>query len=134
MEVGIVTPVDFCRTSASLTTSMFSSGLAGGSIGRPQPKRARAGRDRDVGQNADPCSFRTTTPSCRCPVVCPDHGKHALGFSLVAANVNLAIVRQALGHKNIASTSVCAEPTDEVAGKAVATALASLSCRLNRHR
>jgi type 1 fimbriae regulatory protein FimB len=52
--------------------------------------------------------------------------KHALGFSLVEANVNLAIIKQALGHKSIASTAVYTVPTDEIAGKAVTAALASL--------
>ena len=52
--------------------------------------------------------------------------KHALGFSLVAANVNLASVRIALGHKNISSTVVYATPTDEQVGKQVASALSSL--------
>jgi site-specific recombinase XerD len=52
--------------------------------------------------------------------------KHSLGFSLVAANVNLAVVRQALGHKNIASTARYAVPTDEQTGKAVSAALASI--------
>ena len=52
--------------------------------------------------------------------------KHALGFSLVTANVNLASVKVALGHKSIASTAVYAVPTDEQVGKAVIAALASL--------
>lgn len=52
--------------------------------------------------------------------------KHSLGFSLVAANVNLAVVRQALGHKSIASTARYAEATDAMAGRAVTTALANL--------
>jgi integrase len=52
--------------------------------------------------------------------------KHALGFSLVAGNVNLAIVKQALGHKNIASTAIYAVPTDEQTGRAVCAALAAL--------
>jgi len=52
--------------------------------------------------------------------------KHALGFSLVAANVNLASVKVALGHKSIASTAIYAVPTDEQVGKAVNAALASL--------
>lgn len=52
--------------------------------------------------------------------------KHALGFSLVAANVNLASMRVALGHRSIASTAVYAVPTDEQVGKAVNAALASL--------
>ena len=52
--------------------------------------------------------------------------KHALGFSLVAANVNLACVKVALGHKSIASTAIYAVPTDEQVGKAVNAALAGL--------
>jgi len=52
--------------------------------------------------------------------------KHALGFALVAANVNLAVVKQALGHRSIASTAVYTQPTDEMAGRAVVAALASL--------
>ena len=52
--------------------------------------------------------------------------KHALGYSLVEANVNLAVIKQALGHKSIASTAVYTAPTDEIAGKAVTAAIASL--------
>jgi len=52
--------------------------------------------------------------------------KHALGFSLVAANDNLASVKVALGHKSIASTAIYAVPTDEQVGRAVNAALASL--------
>lgn len=52
--------------------------------------------------------------------------KHSLGFSLVAANVNLAVVRQALGHKSIASTARYAIPTDEQTGKTVVAALATI--------
>jgi integrase len=52
--------------------------------------------------------------------------KHALGFALVAGNVHLSIVKQALGHKNIASTAIYAVPTDEQTGKAVNAALAGL--------
>jgi len=52
--------------------------------------------------------------------------KHALGYSLVEANVNLAIIKQALGHKSIASTAVYTTPTDETTGRAVTAALASL--------
>jgi hypothetical protein len=43
----------------------------------------------------------------------------------VEANVNLATVRVALGHKSIAITAIYAMPTDETAGKAVQHALAS---------
>ena len=52
--------------------------------------------------------------------------KHSLGFALVASNVHLAIVKQALGHKNIASTAIYAVPTDEQTGKAVSAALVGL--------
>jgi integrase/recombinase XerD len=52
--------------------------------------------------------------------------KHSLGFALVAANVNLSTIKTALGHKAIASTARYAEATDEMAGKAVNTALANL--------
>ena len=52
--------------------------------------------------------------------------KHALGVALVGANVNLAVIKQALGHKSIASTAIYTVPTDETAGKAVTAALASM--------
>jgi type 1 fimbriae regulatory protein FimB len=52
--------------------------------------------------------------------------KHSLGVALVESNVNLAIIKQALGHRSIASTAVYTQPTDETAGKAVVAALASL--------
>ena len=51
--------------------------------------------------------------------------KHALGVALVGANVNLAVIKQALGHKSIASTAIYTVPTDESAGTAVLHALAS---------
>src|SRR6266481_10003146 len=51
--------------------------------------------------------------------------KHSLAVTLVEANVNLATVRVALGHKSIASTAVYAVPSDEIVGKAVTAALAS---------
>jgi type 1 fimbriae regulatory protein FimB len=52
--------------------------------------------------------------------------KHSLGVALVEANVNLAVIKQALGHKSIASTAIYTVPTDEMAGRAVIAALASL--------
>ena len=51
--------------------------------------------------------------------------KHSLGVTLVEMNVNLAVIKQALGHKSIASTALYTVPTDETAGKAVLGALAS---------
>ena len=52
--------------------------------------------------------------------------KHALGYALVDANVNLSVIKQALGHRSIQSTSRYTEATDEQAGRAVVAALASL--------
>jgi site-specific recombinase XerD len=52
--------------------------------------------------------------------------RHSLDVALVEANANLAVIKQALGHKSIASTSFYTVPTDETAGKAVVAALASL--------
>jgi type 1 fimbriae regulatory protein FimB len=52
--------------------------------------------------------------------------KHSLAVALVEANVNLATVRVALGHKSIASTAIYAMPSDESAGRQVIAALASL--------
>ena len=52
--------------------------------------------------------------------------KHSLGVALVEANVNLAVIKQALGHKSIASTSIYTVPSDEMAGKATVNALASM--------
>ena len=51
--------------------------------------------------------------------------KHSLAVLLVEANTNLATVRVALGHKSIASTAIYAQPTDETAGKATLSAIAS---------
>ena len=51
--------------------------------------------------------------------------KHSLAVALVEQNVNLANIKQALGHKSIASTAVYAVPSDQTAGKAVVSALAS---------
>lgn len=45
---------------------------------------------------------------------------------VLGGSVHLAIVKQALGHKNIASTAIYAVPTDEQTGRAVNTALAGL--------
>jgi integrase len=49
--------------------------------------------------------------------------KHALGTHLVAGNVNLALVKQALGHRSIGSTMVYAGTTDGQAADAVRSAL-----------
>jgi type 1 fimbriae regulatory protein FimB len=52
--------------------------------------------------------------------------KHSCAVHLVERNVNLAIVKQALGHKNISSTIIYAEPSDDAAGKAVLKARSEL--------
>jgi site-specific recombinase XerD len=52
--------------------------------------------------------------------------KHSLGVSLVEANVNLAVVKQILGHKSIASTAVYTVPSDEIAGKAITATFANM--------
>jgi site-specific recombinase XerD len=41
--------------------------------------------------------------------------KHALGSHLVAGNVNLALVKQALGHRSINSTMMYVGTTDRQA-------------------
>jgi type 1 fimbriae regulatory protein FimB len=52
--------------------------------------------------------------------------KHALGFALVAENVHLSVVKQALGHKSISSTALYAIPSDEQVGRVVNAAIANL--------
>jgi site-specific recombinase XerD len=52
--------------------------------------------------------------------------KHGLAVTLVDANVNLASIRVALGHRSIASTAVYAMPSDESTGKLVTQAIATL--------
>lgn len=52
--------------------------------------------------------------------------KHSLAVALVEQNVNLANIKQALGHKSIASTAVYASPSDQSAGRAVVAAIASM--------
>ncbi len=51
--------------------------------------------------------------------------KHALGSHLVAGNVNLALVKQALGHRSINSTMMYVG-TDRQAADAVQSALMSI--------
>ena len=50
----------------------------------------------------------------------------SLGVALVEANVHHAIIKQALGHKSVASTAVYTVPTDEKAGQAVTAGSASM--------
>jgi type 1 fimbriae regulatory protein FimB len=49
--------------------------------------------------------------------------KHSIASHLVSANVNLALVKQQLGHKSIGSTMRYITTTDQQASKAAATAL-----------
>ncbi len=49
--------------------------------------------------------------------------KHSLGSHLVAGGVNLALVKQALGHKAISSTMVYIGTTDDQAAEAAQAAL-----------
>jgi integrase len=49
--------------------------------------------------------------------------KHSLASHLVAANVNLALIKQQLGHKSIGSTMRYVTTTDKQASQATATAL-----------
>ncbi len=52
--------------------------------------------------------------------------KHSLASHLVSANVNLALVKQQLGHKSIGSTMRYVRTTDLQASKATATALMTI--------
>ena len=52
--------------------------------------------------------------------------KHSLASHLVAGNVNLALVRQALGHRSIRSTMAYIGTTDAQAAEAAQTALMNL--------
>ena len=49
--------------------------------------------------------------------------KHSLASHLVAGNVNLALVKQALGHRSISSTMIYVGTTDAQAAEAVQAAL-----------
>lgn len=49
--------------------------------------------------------------------------KHSLASHLIAGNVNLALVKQALGHRSISSTMVYVGTTDAQAAEAVQSAL-----------
>lgn len=49
--------------------------------------------------------------------------KHSIASHLVSANVNLALVKQQLGHKSINSTLRYVTTTDQQASRATATAL-----------
>ena len=52
--------------------------------------------------------------------------KHSLASHLVAGNVNLALVKQSLGHRSISSTMVYVGTTDAQAAEAVQAALMGL--------
>lgn len=52
--------------------------------------------------------------------------KHSLASHLVAGNVNLALIKQALGHRSISSTMIYVGTTDAQAAEAVRAALMGL--------
>lgn len=52
--------------------------------------------------------------------------KHSIASHLVSANVNLALVKQQLGHKSIGSTMRYVSTTDSQASRATAAALMSI--------
>jgi site-specific recombinase XerD len=52
--------------------------------------------------------------------------KHSLASHLVAANMNLALVKQQLGHKSISSTMRYVTTTDQQASNATASALMTI--------
>jgi type 1 fimbriae regulatory protein FimE len=52
--------------------------------------------------------------------------KHSLASHLVSANINLALIKQALGHKSINSTMRYLSITDKQASQATVTALMSI--------
>ena len=52
--------------------------------------------------------------------------KHSIASHLISANVNLALVKQALGHKSINSTMRYIATTDKAASQATVTALMSI--------
>ena len=56
----------------------------------------------------------------------PHSLKHALGSHLVAGNLNLALVKQALGHRSINSTMMCVGTSDRQAAEAVQGALMAI--------
>jgi site-specific recombinase XerD len=72
--------------------------------------------------------FRTIASEAGLPTEkCHPHTlKHSLASHLVAANVNLALVKQQLGHKAIGSTMRYVNTTDQQASKATANALMAI--------
>jgi len=73
-------------------------------------------------------NFQTITESAELPAEKrhPHVLKHSLASHLVAGNVNLALVRQALGHRSIRSTMAYVGTTDAQAAEATQAALMSL--------
>jgi len=73
-------------------------------------------------------NFQTITESAGLPIEKrhPHVLKHSLASHLVAGNVNLALVRQDLGHRSIRSTMAYIGTTDAQAAEATQAALMSL--------
>ena len=65
-------------------------------------------------------------PGCRLRSAIPMHSRHTLASHLVAANVNLALVRQCLGHKTIGSTMQYVGVSDGQAAEAAQKAMMQL--------
>ena len=90
--------------------------------------RARLGagfqnsRGPDCGTNSTPGEAAEFEPAKRHPHVL----KHSLASHLVAGNVNLALVKQALGHRSINSTMQYVGTTDAQAAEAAQAALMGL--------
>jgi site-specific recombinase XerD len=73
-------------------------------------------------------NFQTVAESAGLPVEKrhPHVLKHSLASHLVAGNANLALIRQALGHRSISSTLLYIGTTDEQASEALQRALMGL--------
>jgi site-specific recombinase XerD len=69
--------------------------------------------------------FQSVAESAGLPVVKrhPHVLKHSLASHLIAGNVNLALVKQALGHRSISSTMIYVGTSDAQAAEAVQAAL-----------
>lgn len=71
--------------------------------------------------------FRALSRDAGLPAEKQPHAlKHSLASHLVAANVNLALVKQQLGHKSIGSTMRYIRTSDQQASKATASALMAI--------
>ena len=73
------------------------------------------------------CNISTVDTSLRVPLRPSEAGrKHSLATHLIDGNVNLAVVKRALGHKSINSTMVYVTVSDRQAGEESRAALMHL--------